>query len=110
MYLSNEMKKSGGSAARFCFSYLLAQPVIRVLRDALKIPVVGVDETEARIIAVAPLEVVRERPVEPAAHVRAVFNRAAERREVAREEIYALRVANPPVHAHHVGAGDAVFG
>src|SRR5688572_1695011 len=84
-------------------------PVIGILRRALLRLVVDVDETEAILVALAPLEVVEDRPVEVAGDRHAFRRGALEAAEIVREEVDALRIVHLAVEVDEVRVAVAVF-
>ena len=75
----------------------LGEPARAVLRRALERLEVDVDQPEALAVAVAPLEVVHQRPHEVAAQVDAVGDRPVRGAEVAVEVRDPIRVGDAPV-------------
>ena len=88
----------------------LLVPVERVLRDALLGLVVDVDQAEALLVAVGPLEVVEQRPGVVAGHRHAVLDRARELEQVAVHEVDALRIVDLAVQEHLIAHRQAVLG
>ena len=81
----------------------------RILGRAQLRRVVDVHEAEALLVAVAPLEVVHQRPREVSAHVHALAHRLVDGGEVAVEVARALRIVHV-AGLDAVGAGHAVLG
>ena len=77
-------------------------------RPLLRGPV-DVDDAEAHVVSVRPLEVVEQRPLEVAAHVHAFVDRRPERPQVGVEVADATHVMDGPV-VDRVVVGHAVLG
>src|SRR5690606_39740938 len=82
----------------------------RVFGDALTRRVVDVDQTEPLAIAVVPLKVVEERPVEVTEQRNAVGDGASELAEMPQEKIHAFGIVHGTVERDPVAIGHAIFG
>ena len=65
----------------------LGVPFVGILGDPLLAAVVHIDQAEVLLVAVTPLEIVRQGPVEVATDIGAVFDGLAEVLQVSRQEI-----------------------
>ena len=68
------------------------------------------DEAEAVLVALAPLEVVEDGPIEVAGERDALVRGAPEAAEVAGEVVDPLRIVDLAVEVDEVGVAKAVFG
>ena len=87
----------------------LAVPTEGVLGDAPAGGIINVDEPKAFAIAVAPLEIVGQRPVEISPDVHAPFHSLPKTGKIPRQEVDPVGIVDLPVQIDPVIAAQAVF-
>src|SRR6185295_10057132 len=85
----------------------LRVPVIRVLGDAPARRVVHVDQPEALLVAVCPLEVVERGPVEIPLDRNPLPDRPVQLAQMPRQKVHALRIMHPLVERRPVAQREA---
>ena len=85
-------------------------PGSAVLRDARTRNIVDINKPEALAIALAPLKIVSERPVEIAPHIRTSLRRRTQRQQITVQEINAVGIMDTAVQKDAVVAALPVFG